>query len=157
MNKRNTRAFALGILVAVCIIGSYYYYVLDRATPDELNIVNAKDLLADQGYIILTKEKYQNMEEAIKEKNKEAKATQQDPATPQKEEDTIHAYKLEIAAGMVSHEIASLLEQKKIIDDANEFETYLEENGYSKRIQLGKFELTAGMSYKQIAKIITKS
>lgn len=157
MNKRNTRAFALGILAAVCIIGIYYYLGTSKEKPAELNIDGAKALLADKGYIVLPKEKYQEMEKAIKEKKKETEAPQQAPVPQPKEEDIIHAYKLEIGAGMVSHDIASILEQNKIIDDANEFETYLEENGYSKRIQLGNFELTAGMTYKQIAKIITKS
>ena len=154
MNKRSMRAFAFGIAVAVGIIGTYYYSFLPKDSDKEITVEDAEALLANKGYIVLTKEKYKKLEEAAKPPQQEVKAPE---STPKDKENTIHAYKLEIKAGMVSHEIASILEKEKIIDNADEFEIYLEENGYSKRIQLGKFELTAGMSYKQIAKIITKS
>lgn len=157
MNKRSIRAFALGIAVSVTIIGSYYYTVMSKEQPKELTIEEAKSFLADKGLMVLTKDKYQEMEKATQELGKKSKAPQPAPVSPPKNENVIHAYKLEIVAGMVSHDIASILEKEKIIEEANEFETYLEENGYSKRIQLGSFELKAGMTYKQIAKIITKS
>ncbi|MEH7346105.1 hypothetical protein V7122_19875 [Bacillus sp. JJ1532] len=156
MNKRNTRAFAFGILVAVCIIGSFYFSALKKEKPEELTIENAKTLLADHGYIILTKDRFQAIENANKEEGKETESPKQ-PSSPSESTESVTAYTLEIIGGMVSHDIAAMLEKEKIIDDAAQFETYLEENGYSKRIQLGSFEVKAGMSYKQIAKIITKS
>ncbi|WP_066293477.1 endolytic transglycosylase MltG [Bacillus sp. FJAT-29937] len=155
MNKRNTRAFAFGILVAVCIIGLFYFSVMKE--NNRMDIKDAKLLLERNGYIILTKEKYKDMENANKVEPKTEETPQKPPALTPKTEEIITAYTLEIISGMVSHDIASLLEKEKIIDDAEQFETYLEENGYSKRLQLGSYELKAGMSFKQIAKIITKS
>lgn len=156
MNKRNTRAFAIGILVSVCIIGSFYFSALKKEMPVDLSIENAKALLADHGFIVLTKEKYQEIEKANNDKPKKTETIEQ-PASPPKSTEAAVAYTLEIIGGMVSHDIAVMLEKEKIIDDADQFETYLEENGYSKRIQLGSFELKSDLSYKQIAKIITKS
>lgn len=157
MNKRNTRAFALGILVAVSIIGSFYFSTIKKDAAQEFNIQDAKVLLGDNGYIVLTKDKYQEMEKLNKEKQMQTEAPQQSaPALPKTEESS-YTYQLKIESGMVSHDIAAILEKEKIIDDADHFETYIVENGYSKRIQLGSFELNAGMSYKQIAKLITKS
>jgi cell division protein YceG involved in septum cleavage len=50
-----------------------------------------------------------------------------------------------------------LLAKSSIVDSAEDFGTYLEEFGYSTNIQLGTFELKPEMSYKDIAKLITKS
>ncbi|KAB2338524.1 endolytic transglycosylase MltG [Cytobacillus depressus] len=155
MNRRNTRAFAFGILVSVSIIGSFYFST-KKDSAGELTIENAKALLTDGEYIVLTKEQYQVMEKAGIEATKQAEPPQQTPAA-QKTDEIIPSLKLEIVSGMVSHDIAALLEREKIIDDGDHFETYLEENGYNKRIQLGTFDLKPDMSYKQIAKIITKS
>jgi cell division protein YceG involved in septum cleavage len=58
---------------------------------------------------------------------------------------------------MTPGEIAAQLEEANVIDQAANFGIYLEEYGFSKKIQLGTFKLTADMSYKEIAKIITKS
>lgn len=57
--------------------------------------------------------------------------------------------------GVVSQNIADILVEEKIIDDRREFLDYLDDNGYSARIQLGKFTVSSDMSYKEIAEIIT--
>ncbi|MBS4191298.1 endolytic transglycosylase MltG [Bacillus sp. FJAT-49705] len=158
MNKRSIRAFAFGILITVCILGSFYYFFED-GKKEQLNINEAKALLDENGFIAVDKEKYGKMENTLKKLDKK------EAEKPQKKETDNHpkdveptsSFTLEIVSGMVSHDIASMLEEKKLIDDADRFETYLEENGYSKRIQLGTFAVKKGMSYKEIANIITKS
>ena len=157
MNKRNTRAFAFGVLISVCTIGAFYFS-MDREKSADLNIKNAQSLLEDNGYVVLAKDTYDQMNKTITNQTKQAEPKEQEkiPKPPETEEISL-TYQLEIVSGMFSHDIAVVLAEKNIIDDANQFETYLEENGYSKRIQLGTFELNAKMSYKEIAKIITKS
>ncbi|WNS74302.1 hypothetical protein RRV45_15435 [Bacillus sp. DTU_2020_1000418_1_SI_GHA_SEK_038] len=156
MNKRNTRAFAFGIIVSVCIIGSFYFSDMKEDNPEELIIENAKALLAEHGYVVLKKDQFHEKEKENIEEPKNTEPPKQPSSTP-KSAEAVTVYTLEIISGMVSHDIAVMLEKEEMIDDAVQFETYLEENGYSKRLQLGSFELKADMSYKQIAKIITKS
>src|SRR5699024_3992524 len=44
--------------------------------------------------------------------------------------------------GVVTEDIAEILYDKKVIDDKREFEDYLEDNGHSAYIQIGKFAVT---------------
>lgn len=162
MNKRSTRAFALGILVSVSLIGVVYFSINEKTA--EINTKEAKAVLANDGYIVLTKDKYNQMEKTITEATEQAKKTnppQQKAKTEvsvENEEKEINtALKLKILRGLVPRDIALMLEKEKIIDDADQFELYLEDNGLSKKIQLGTYELKSGMSYEEIAKIITKS
>lgn len=162
MNKRSTRAFALGILVSVSMIGIIYFSMDEKKTV-ELTAENAKAMLANDGYVVLTKDKYRQMEKTIAVAAEQANITKppQEETTKvpeekeEKEDNT--TLKLEIITGTVPRDIALKLEKETIIDDANQFELYLEDNGLSKKIQLGTYELKAGMSYEEIAKIITKS
>ncbi|HLR64920.1 MAG TPA: hypothetical protein VK075_05800 [Pseudogracilibacillus sp.] len=69
-------------------------------------------------------------------------------------EDVIkHTFKTE--TGIVSQEIADILYDNKIIDDRDKFAKYLEDNGYSSKIQIGTFEVTSDMSHKELAEVIT--
>lgn len=156
MNRRNTRAFAFGVLISVCIIGIFYFNIGDKKIP-EMNIDHAKNFLEEKGYVVLSKDKYDQMEKTLSNQTNKAEKEQSPLPVPPKSKESTAAYQLEIVSGMVSRDIAEILAKEKVIDDANRFEVYLEENGYSKKIQLGSFNLTAKMSYKDIAKIITKS
>src|SRR5699024_6820779 len=55
--------------------------------------------------------------------------------------------------GVVTEDIAEILYDKKVIDDKRKFEDYLEDNGHSAYIQIGKFEVTTDMSFKEIAEV----
>ncbi|WP_246001091.1 endolytic transglycosylase MltG [Oceanobacillus piezotolerans] len=92
--------------------------------------------------------KESNTEEADEEKEKEKEKTQ--------EENTNEAasYKISIKPGMLTSEISSLLEENNIIEDAFEFDQYLNENDYSLYVQLGEYTLTSDMSFYEIAETI---
>lgn len=62
---------------------------------------------------------------------------------------------INIASGMASSQISSLLQENKLIDNAKEFTAYLEDNDYSLRVQLGKHTLKQGMSFYEIAEALT--
>lgn len=44
-----------------------------------------------------------------------------------------------------------------LVDSAKEFDAYLCQNGYDKRISVGNFEILPGSTYEEIAKIISKT
>jgi hypothetical protein len=72
------------------------------------------------------------------------------------EEEEITTYTLNIESGMTTSEFSSLLEDNDIIDDAAEFNRYIEDEDYSQRVQIGEFELTSDMSMYEVAEAITR-
>lgn len=62
-----------------------------------------------------------------------------------------------VSAGSGSRTVCNRLEEAGVIADAAEFDKYLCDQGYSKRICVGTFEIPAGASWEEIAKIITRS
>ncbi|EIJ78871.1 aminodeoxychorismate lyase [Bacillus methanolicus PB1] len=168
MNKRKVRAFALGILFSVSLIGTYYYYF----QIGNESISKAKQTLEDKGFIVLSQSEYTKLQKQLHRKS-EAEQNQETAKNVKKsihtendniqasdsdaEENNVISYELKITSGMNTEQIATILSNVRIIEDAEDFEEYLSENGYSTRIQLGTFHLTNKMDYSQIAKILTKS
>ncbi len=62
---------------------------------------------------------------------------------------------LKIESGSSSYTVSKDLEEAGLIRDAAAFDQYLIDNGYSKSIRVGTYELLPGTNEKDIAKIIT--
>lgn len=60
-----------------------------------------------------------------------------------------------VTSGTISHDVAIQLETAGIIEDADDFDEYLCDNGYAYRIQNGTYTIIKGMKYEEIAKLIT--
>lgn len=63
--------------------------------------------------------------------------------------------KITVVGGMGSEQVAELLEEAGIIKDVADFDSYLNKNGYSTRIEIGTFEVNSGMTYEEIATILS--
>lgn len=61
-----------------------------------------------------------------------------------------------ISVGMYSEQVSQRLQELGVVDDASGFNSYLVQNGYSGRIKTGTYTLTAGMSYADVAAIISQ-
>ena len=61
----------------------------------------------------------------------------------------------EIRKGAGSDTVSKNLEAAGLIEDAAAFDKYLCDNGYSRRLRIGTYELLMGMKEEEIAKIIT--
>ena|SRR5690625_517220 len=92
------------------------------------------------------REENDSNENADEEENEEA----------DEEEEEVTTYTLNIQPGMTTSEFSSLLEENDIVDDASEFNQYIEEEDYSLRVQIGEFELTSDMSMYEVAEEITR-
>ena len=57
MNKRSVRSFASGLILAVTLIGSIYYYQNDSKLST-IEVDEATSFLADKGYIVLKESEY---------------------------------------------------------------------------------------------------
>ncbi|MFE4072975.1 hypothetical protein [Peribacillus sp. YIM B13477] len=86
----------------------------------------------------------------------EAKKTVQ-PKDPDKVlmEKEASTYTIKVKTNMTTAEIADLLSKEKIIDDAAEFEAYMNDRDFSKKIQIGEFVVTNNMTYRQLANTLT--
>lgn len=56
---------------------------------------------------------------------------------------------------MSSETISSLLENAGLVDSASKFNSFLVQNGYDKKLETGSFDISGGMTYEEIAKILT--
>ncbi|RDW19340.1 hypothetical protein CWR48_09135 [Oceanobacillus arenosus] len=62
---------------------------------------------------------------------------------------------MNIEPGMPSSMITSVLQEQGIIDDASEFNSYLEEHDYSLKVRMGTHQVTSAMSFYELAETIT--
>lgn len=60
-----------------------------------------------------------------------------------------------VSGGMSSETISGLLEDAGLVDSASKFNRFLVEKGYDMKLETGSFEIKTGMSYEEIAKILT--
>ncbi|WP_066049677.1 hypothetical protein [Robertmurraya korlensis] len=169
MNKIHLRAFAFGLLLSTCILGTYYYFSGDNGAAEKLSNAELIAQVEDKGYKVVDGKAY----EELVAKSKEAEATPAEEETKKTEQtdtakeetakeeeppaEAVKEYKLTIISGMQSSEIAQLLKDAGIITDAFDFEQYLISTGYHTKVQLGEFVVKSDMTYEQLAKIITKS
>lgn len=73
---------------------------------------------------------------------------------PGEQEETIS---VTIESGSGSGTVCRQLEEAGLIESATSFDRYLIDNGYSKRISVGTYEIRVGATEEEIAKIITKT
>lgn len=63
---------------------------------------------------------------------------------------------IEVVSGMSSYEIAQLLENAGIIEDAADFDSYLNANGYSTQLKINTYTFDSNMTYEEIAEALIK-
>lgn len=61
-----------------------------------------------------------------------------------------------IERGAWSKKVSQDLESLGIIDDSEAFDKYLVDNDYAQKIKVGSFKLTPGISYEELANMITE-
>lgn len=153
MNKRSVRAFSVGILFAALLL-----LISGFGKETDLSVKKAKEVLTDEGFIVISKEDYDKLSTAQTKKVHENIEEQKvETEAQEKEEAKTIYYVLEIKSGMSTGEISTKLKQANVIDNEEKFEQFLIDNGYHTKVQVGTFELNSSMDYEGIAKIITKS
>ena len=95
--------------------------------------------------------------ESSGEPAKEPETTPEPEVTPEVTPESGADISITVSAGSGSRTVCNRLEEAGVIDDAAEFDKYLCDQGYSKRICVGTFEIPADASWEEIAKIITRS
>lgn len=179
------RYFSLGLFLASLIIFIFFYYFEEpEINAEDFATEDLIELVEEEGYRVITEKEYisytvnednndtkdsnddnekkekdedkEEKEKAEKKKKEEKeKAAKEKKEEKEKEKDDIVEYTINIKEGMASQEVSSLLEENKVIKNAEEFSVFIQTNNYSDYIQPGKFKLKSDMSEEEIAKIIT--
>lgn len=63
---------------------------------------------------------------------------------------------IKIDGGSTSYAVCQKLHNAGLIENADEFDTYLVKNGYASRIRVGEYALKKGMSFQDIAEAISE-
>lgn len=92
-------------------------------------------------------------EAATTEKSTTEKATTETATTEQT--DTKTKATITVSGGMSSETISSLLEDAGLVDSASKFNSFLVQNGYDKKLETGSFDISGGLTYEEIAGILT--
>ncbi|MCM3167757.1 hypothetical protein [Peribacillus frigoritolerans] len=147
MNKARLQGLSAGIIFTTTIFAAFYYGTgkFEGTTP---TAEEAKELLVKKGFVVTLS-------------TEEAKKTVQpkDPVLMEKEASkeapSIVTYTIKVKTNMTTAEIADRLSKEKIIDEAAEFEAYMNDRDFSKKIQIGEFVVTNNMTYRQLANTLT--
>lgn len=142
MNKARLQGLSAGIIFTTTIFAAFYYGT-DKFEGTTPSAEEAKELLVKKGFVVTLP-------------TEEAKKTVQ-PKDPDKVlmEKEASTYTIKVKTNMTTAEIADLLSKEKIIDDAAEFEAYMNDRDFSKKIQIGEFGVTNNMTYRQLANTLT--
>ena len=62
-----------------------------------------------------------------------------------------------VRGGLLSSSVSRELREAGIIKDSKAFDAYLEEHGYSQIVRAGTYKIPLGVSYEELAKIITRT
>lgn len=88
-----------------------------------------------------------------RDRNTEKEDSEQKSSEEASDEDAI--VKITVKQGEYCRQISQKLYEKGLVADAEEFRKYMQDNDYDNMIFAGTFEFKKGMTYKQIAKILT--
>jgi hypothetical protein len=160
MNKRTAQAFALGLIFAAIFLWAGSSVIAEKEPEKKAALSEAKEILEEKGYKVLSSDEFAKLNEKKAEVAKEEKPKEEAPAEKAeevKEEKEQKKFTLVIAGGMSPGDVAIMLKSQGIIDDEKKFERFLIDQGYHTKVQIGQYELTSGLDYHQIAKIITKN
>lgn len=80
---------------------------------------------------------------------------EQEGIWPPDEPGTDESVTVQVVRGEGSYTVCKRLEEAGIISSASEFDTYLCQNGYDKKIRAGTFEIPGNASPEQIARILS--
>lgn len=162
--KYYLKGFGIGILFATIVIGISFYVSGKGKELSDKDIISRAEVLGmvmeEETTTVKESEKIEEttiVEETTVEeettRTQETTTTQE--ATSQVEESTTLATVLiTIEKGYSSDRVAMILEQKGIVKDYKDFNQYMIDQGVSRRLQSGTYEMNTGMSYEDIINII---
>lgn len=178
--KQPIRYFSIGLFTASLIsLLTFIFYDQPNTNIDQ-SIDELITEIENEGYHVLTESEYisfsvnkennaestendvtdNNSDDVDEEKNQGKETEKEDEENQEDDKDNsedVKTYTLVVEPNMLGPTISNLLYEHDIIDDAEEFNRYLEVEGYAPYIQLGEHKLSSDMSHFEIAETIAKT
>lgn len=178
--KQPIRYFAIGLLTAsLVLLIVMSFFDKPNADAEEQPVDQMIATLQKEGYHVLSsadyitlsingepkdteKDKEENADkdkDTKKDKDKDKtddKDADKETDQPEVEEPEVHKYTLTIEPNMLGPTISKLLKENKIIDNEDDFNRYLEKEGYAPYLQLGDHKLSSNMSNFELAEAIAR-
>lgn len=153
------RAAGIGCLLAAAIL----YFTLDsKVSPDidsqqlQATVEKLQSELAKTKELLATAQTTSSVKENVPKVDAENTGEKEGDVTESNSSsDAILKSILVIEAGSNSTVVSATLERLGIIDNAAIFESYLEENNLTGKIQIGEHQVNSSMNFKTISKEIT--
>ncbi|WP_226583044.1 hypothetical protein [Halobacillus litoralis] len=145
--KQWIQSYSLGLITATACLAITYWNTESQEAVNVPTPLTEEEMISkveEKGYRIVTNEEWAAL-------NAEGKI-EEEPASPVSRPITLS---MDISPGTTTPEISRKLLETNIIEDAESFESYMEDHEYSRYIQIGQATLTSDMSFKQIAEAIT--
>lgn len=172
--KYYLRGLGIGMIVTALILGISFSHRQGQETQtltddqireraEQLGMVDSSELTLAALQNSVQQQAQENTEktEASPEpETEEAMTTTSEPeATPQPEtivaSEAAQTVTVTVKKGASSGSVSSRLQEAGLVEDAKTFDNYLCNNGYSRSINPGTYEIVPGTSEEEIAKIIT--
>ena len=93
--------------------------------------------------------------ETTTEEKKESITETKKDSTTEKSDNSYTEATINVTRGMGSPEVARLLQEAGIIEDADDFDSYLVKKGISNKIQINTYKFNSDMTYEEIANGLT--
>lgn len=163
--KHAVRAFSIGLFTASAILFVVFYFFHDANAENNMTKAEMEKQLKAQGYRVVSEADYialsvqkdkKTQQKAASDKKAANETPEQKADSSPKEKKEVKTFTIHIAKGMATSDISQALEDNGIIEDAKEFDAYLEKHDYAQSIQLGKHKLSSNMSTEEIAKTLTE-
>ena len=168
--KYYLRGLGIGIIVTAVIMGISSGGKTEKLTDDQI-LARAKELEQENNVLTqLTEAETQELEaetDAETEKKElsgtetdiqmEAAGSETAKEAVQAETETEASFVVAVYPGEGSYMICRKLAELGLVESADIYDRFLCQNGYDKRLCTGNFEIKAGSSAEEIAKILTKS
>lgn len=169
MNKPALRYLALGFLVSAIVLAGYRLFLYDSpsiASQDKLNeetILSKEEvsykekyeaLLADTEVANLEKESATSESEVTEEEatSESAESAESESSEPSEKKITVV-----INEGDPSSVASQQLAEQGLIEDAFDFDEFLEDNSYASLIRPGSYEVSSEMNYDELANVLMEN
>src|SRR5699024_10504221 len=169
--KQSLRFFSLGILVSAILLLGYTLFFSGDLKQADPSVEEMSDSLSDQGYRVVSEDEYvkytldkdkasnsEENDETNKEDEDEKEKDESDNNDDKKDKDKKkEKATIKTKSGVVAPDIAEDLVEEKIIkkDEKDDFAAYMDDEGYSEKVQLEKFKVDSDMDFKELAKTFT--
>ncbi len=158
MSKQGLRAFSAGMIISTSLLAGFYYFEepKEQEPTSEITEDSVNQYLQENGLLAIDQEHYEELVSLSEARPENTENEETEDGQANETDKVITKYTLEIKSGMNSKEIAEQLKHVGIIDNADDFYTYILERNLATKIQIGSFELSSDLSYEEITAKITR-